>query len=106
MAATCSACGERNTGIPGSERESCQCLLGQGGEKRATSAIDFVLGGNEFYKGGRCVPSACGWKHDRAIAERHQFADSPSGVCVPAQGVLGTSFVGKGVSGGQHRESD
>jgi len=68
---------------------------------------DFVgEGGQRSHSRAGGLPTARGRQPDRAVAERDQFADTPSGVCAPEEGVLGPPLVGEGVSCRQHGESD
>jgi len=51
-------------------------------------------------------PAARGCEYDRAMAEGHQFADTPSGVSALAESVLGAALLGEGISGGEYGDID
>ena len=49
------------------------------------------------------VSPASGYQHDRTVVERDQLTSASSGVSPPAEAVLGSTFLGTGVPGGQLR---
>ena len=49
------------------------------------------------------VSPASGYQHDRTVVERDQLTSASSGVSPPAEAVLGPTFLGTGVPGGQLR---
>ena len=49
------------------------------------------------------VSPASGYQHDRTVVERGQLTSASSGVSPPAEAVLGPTFLGTGVPGGQLR---